>query len=84
MFLLYTKSNCPDCITAKKLLHKEETIIINCDDLLENDRETFIKEMRKKIKKDRITFPIVFLDDMYLGGIIDLFNHLVFNLDEDF
>jgi len=84
MFIVYTKSHCPDCIKAKKLLQTEETILINCDDLLQNDRESFLIEMRKKTNLERITFPMVFLNDEFLGGINELTDHIVYELSEEF
>lgn len=84
MFILYCKSNCPDCIKAKKLLQTEETVIINCDDLLANDRDAFLKEMRKKTFLERIMFPMVFINDEFLGGINELTDYVVYELSEDF
>lgn len=84
MFILYCKSNCSDCIKAKKLLQTEETVIINCDELLVNDRETFLKEMRKKTHLEKIVFPLVFIDDDFLGGINELMDYVVYELAEDF
>ena len=63
MFVIYTKSGCPNCYTIKKLLEKEECIIINCDEFLQKDREAFIEEMKRKTKWDKIQFPMIFNGD---------------------
>jgi len=84
MFILYCKLSCPDCIKAKNLLQNEEKIIINCDNFLEHDRENFIRTMRRKTNQDRIVFPMIFIDDDYLGGINELTDYVVYELNEEF
>lgn len=82
-FIIYTRTNCPNCDRAKNLLQKEEKIIINCDNFLADDRESFIRTMRRKTGWDRIIFPMIFIDDDFLGGIEDLTSHIMFELDGD-
>ena len=82
-YIIYTKTGCHNCDRAKMLLQREATptIYINCDELLETGREAFIADMRKKtdIKEpDKIYFPLVFLDDTYIGGYEELLEHLIF------
>lgn len=83
-FVIYTKNGCPNCDKAKKLLEKEETIIINCDQMLKNNRAEFIKSMELKIRRPFKSFPIIFIGDDYLGGYEDLASHLIFDCDDDF
>jgi glutaredoxin len=88
-YIIYTKTGCHNCDRVKALLSKEncERIYINCDELLETGREAFIAEMRKKtgIKEPKsIRFPLIFIDDIFLGDEGDLLNHLVFELEEEF
>ena len=85
-YIIYTKSNCPSCVKAKMLLKREpcETIYINCDDLLENDRQAFIAKMRKKTQIEEpypLMFPMIFINDTYLGGVEELVEHLIFELE---
>lgn len=85
MYVIYTKTGCPSCDRAKALLSKEpcERIYINCDELLRLNRQEFINSMRKKtgIEEPKpIMFPLIFIDDEYLGDEGDLLNHLVFEL----
>ena len=82
-FVIYCKINCPQCDRAKKLLQKEQKIIINCDNFLENDRENFIITMRRKTGLEKIVFPLIFIDDDFLGGIEELVEHMMFELDAD-
>lgn len=83
VFILYCKSNCDKCEKSKKLLEKEECIIFNCDKMLKNNREEFIRSMELKTKRPFKTFPIIFIDDTYLGGYEDLTSHLIFEIDID-
>lgn len=83
MFTIYTKSGCPDCDKVKNLLSKEKHILINCDQLLKNNRSEFIKSMELKIHRPFKSFPVVFLDDVYIGGYDDVLEYLTFSLDEN-
>ena len=85
-YIIYTKSNCPSCIKAKNLLKKEpcETIYICCDELLETNRQGFIAEMRKKTgiaEPKLLMFPMIFVDNIYLGNVEELVEHLIFEID---
>ena len=82
-FIIYTKSGCPNCEKAKKLLEKEETIIFNCDQMLKNNRAEFLLSMETKTRRPFKSFPIIFIDDDYLGGYEELTSHLIFDLDTD-
>lgn len=83
MFIIYSKTNCPDCDKVKNLLSKEEHTIINCDKLLKNNRDEFIKSMELKTHRPFKSFPAVFLDDVYIGGYRDVLEYLTFSLDEN-
>jgi len=83
-FIIYTKSECTKCSKAKNLLQREEIVIINCDKLLKDDRESFINEMKRKTNLDKIIFPMIFIDDLFLGGYNELVNYIMFELNEDF
>lgn len=83
MFIIYSKTNCPDCDKVKNLLSKEEHTIINCDKLLKNNRDEFIKSMELKTHRPFKSFPVVFLDDVYIGGYRDVLEYLTFSLDEN-
>lgn len=83
-FIIYTKSQCENCNKAKKILEKEKTIIFNCDQMLKNNRDEFIKSMELKTRRPFKTFPAIFIDDNYLGGYEDLASYLIFDANEDF
>lgn len=84
MFVIYSKSDCLNCAKAKLLLHDKSKIVVNCDELLKTDRESFMNEMQKKMKCKFKSFPMIFIDDVYLGGYDELVDHLQFELVEEF
>jgi glutaredoxin len=44
-FTIYTKENCGYCSRVKELLHEESSTIVQCDEFLQTDRESFLKSM---------------------------------------
>jgi glutaredoxin len=84
MFIIYTKTGCLNCSKAKLMLYNEPKIEINCDQLLKNDREAFMKNIETKMKCKFKSFPIIFIDDIYLGSYDDLIDYLNFELVEEF
>lgn len=61
-WLIYTKSNCDYCTKVKDLLQSEQYItIINCDNWLKNTEYK--------------TFPIVFLNEKFIGGYNETKNY---------
>lgn len=83
-YVIYTKTGCENCLKAKALLRGEEVVAINCDMLLANDRANFIKSIESKTNEKFKEFPVIFLDDIYIGGYGDLINHLSFEFIEEF
>ena len=72
-YTIYTKSECIYCDNAKKLLEKEKTTIINCDDYLVKNKELFlffIKNLNNGIEHK--TFPIIFYKKTFIGGYSEL------------
>lgn len=89
MFVIYSKSDCLNCAKAKLLLHDKSKIVVNCDELLKTDRESFMNEMEKKMNCPFKSFPIIFHqntrgEEIYLGGHQDLVDYLNFELIEEF
>lgn len=84
MYVIYTKTGCEDCEKVKSLLSSEEKIIINCDLLIKNNRQEFIKSMELKTRIPFRQFPLVFRDDIYIGGYYELVDDLNFEMVEEF
>ena len=97
IWTIYTKSNCIYCLNVKELLKDEQVLtIINCDKWLlnNNEKQIFIDMMKDAIGYEYKTFPMVFLNDKFIGGYddtkkyIDLISNTkipnALNIDDDF
>jgi glutaredoxin len=83
VFILYSKSGCHDCERAKELLKREKHILINCDQMIKNNRDEFMKSMEIKTHRPFKQFPLIFLGDNFIGGYNDLLLYLTFEIDEN-
>lgn len=83
-YIIYTKSGCENCLKAKALLSSLETVTISCDELIKHNRNEFIKSIELKTHKPFKQFPLIFQDDLFIGGYYDLLDHLNFEMIEDF
>lgn len=74
VYLVYTIDNCIYCDMAKDLLKNDDKVIINCSKIVSNrnERNEFIEKINKQVGynliEDKIYFPIIFLDNIYIGG----------------
>lgn len=84
MYVVYTKTGCEDCDKVKALLSNEPKIIINCDEMLKNNRKEFINSMELKTRVLFRQFPLIFRDNIYIGGYYDLVDELNFEMVEEF
>jgi glutaredoxin len=73
-WIIYTKSNCIYCDKVKELLNKEQIItFINCDTWLYDSETThlFLSQMANIIGKEYRTFPMVFKNNIFIGGFTE-------------
>ena len=72
-YTIYTKSKCTYCDKVKELLQNEnEKLVVNCDDFLLNDRDSFIYFMSSLTDNQwKKTFPVVFYREKYIGGFTE-------------
>lgn len=72
-FTIYTKTSCSFCTKVKELLDKNKLVYtsINCDIYLEDHKEDFLEYIKTIIGKEYKTFPMVFLDNKFIGGFTD-------------
>ena len=68
-YTILTKEGCIWCTKVKELVMRAH--YIPCDKLLEN-KETFFKEVDELTGKQYRTFPMVFLDKVFIGGYEDV------------
>jgi glutaredoxin 3 len=79
-FTIYSKSGCPNCVKAKALLNSKHLLlkVVNCDEYIIEDKESFLSFIANLSNKKVKMFPIVFYDGKFVGG----YNETVGFVDE--
>lgn len=77
-FTIYSKSGCLNCRTVKDLIKKAnlEYEIIDCDDYLLEDKENFLSFIQSYSKIEWKSFPIVFFNGEFIGGLNETIKYL--------
>ena len=85
VFTVYSKSGCHNCLKVKQLLKKNSIIhnVIDCDEYLLEDKDTFLQIMFNFIKKEYKLFPIVFDGTTFIGGFAETNKYIEQLLDFD-
>lgn len=85
-YTVYTKTKCKYCTTVKQLI--PHAYFVNCDQYLANDRDAFLAHIDTLTDKKPRTFPMVFLNHVYLGGCTEFETYMKelegFSLDDAF
>jgi glutaredoxin len=70
-FTVYSKSGCIYCVAIKKILKEKNFLIteINCDEYILEDKERFLSYIESIIGHSHKTFPIVFYEEKFIGGL---------------
>ena len=83
-YTVYSKSGCPNCKKVKELLKTKNLLftIIDCDDYLLDNKESFLLFIQDLTSQEWKTFPIVFnKDSRLIGGFLDTKLYLEQQLD---
>ena len=78
-YTVYSKSGCPNCKKVKELLKTKNLLftIIDCDDYLLDNKESFLLFIQDLTSQEWKTFPIVFnKDSRLIGGFLDTREYL--------
>ena len=77
-FTVYSKSGCVNCNIVKKQIKEKNFLMneINCDEYILEDKEGFLKFVENLTGISHKTFPIVFYEKKYIGGLIDTSNYI--------
>jgi glutaredoxin len=77
-FTIYSKSGCINCRKVKDLLKtkNKKWIIIDCDDYLLEDKQLFLTFIQKYSTIEWKTFPMVFHNEKFIGGIEETKDYL--------
>jgi glutaredoxin len=69
-FTIYSKSGCLNCSKVKELLKNEKMAfhIIDCDEYIIEEKDKFLAFIKKLTEKDCKIFPMVFLDEKFIGN----------------
>ena len=82
-YFMYSKSDCPTCDEAKKLL--PDAVSVNCDEYLKGDVDEFLDHVWSLCgDKYPRTFPMIFNDGHYVGNLSDVQYLENFSLDATF
>jgi glutaredoxin 3 len=88
-FTIYSKSGCPNCTSVKKIIKEKNFLFteINCDDYILEDKDEFLKFIESKAEKSYRTFPMVFYDGKFVGGLThttEFINKLLISFEDNF
>lgn len=87
-FTVYSKSGCINCTKMKNILKEKncEYTIINCDEYLFESKEPFLKFIEKIAQVKHHTFPMVFKDGVFIGGLDNTLSYMnkVLSFDDNF
>jgi len=70
-FTIYSKSNCINCSTIKKIIKEKNLFFfeVNCDEYILENREKFLTFIEERAETSYKTFPMVFYDCKFVGGM---------------
>jgi len=88
-FTIYSKSGCPNCTNVKKILKEKYFLFteINCDEYILEDKDRFLKFIEDITKITYKTFPMVFYNGKFVGGLTqtsEFINKLLLSFEECF
>ena len=70
-YTIYSKNKCGFCEKVKKLLENEKVEVIHCDEYLLKNKNIFLDFIEKKAGISHKTFPMVFLNEVFIGGFTE-------------
>ena len=88
-FTIYSKSGCINCTSVKRLIKENNFLFteINCDEYILEDKEEFLKFIENKAETSYKTFPMVFYDAKFIGGLAhttEFINKLLLSFEDKF
>lgn len=88
-FTVYSKSGCPNCMLAKKLIKEKNFFYneINCDEYLIENKEEFLGFIHQLTNENIKSFPIIFYETKFIGGyvdVIDFIDKLLLSFEDNF
>lgn len=70
-FTVYSKSGCSNCLIVKSLIKEKNLFFkeINCDEYILENKNEFLNFIESKSGNAYKTFPIVFFNEKFVGGL---------------
>ncbi len=77
-FTIYSKSGCLQCSRAKTLLQDNKLVftIVDCDEYILEDKQSFLLFMNNIAHRDIKAFPIIFYNGAFIGGYSETKTHV--------
>jgi glutaredoxin len=72
-FVVYSKSGCSNCTRVKQLIESNcyDIHVVDCDEYLLENKDAFLCHIESLAGKPHKTFPIVFYENQFIGGLLD-------------
>lgn len=88
-FTIYSKSGCPNCTLVKKIIKEKQFFYteINCDEYILEYKEEFLNFIENIAETSYKTFPMVFYDGKFVGGLThttEFINKLLLSFEDKF
>ncbi len=88
-FTIYSKSGCSNCTYVKRLIKDNHFLFfeINCDEYILENKDEFLTYIEDKAKISCKTFPMVFYDATFVGGLTqttECINKLLLSFEDIF
>lgn len=70
-FTVYSKSGCHNCTLVKKIIKEKNIFLyeVNCDEYILENKEEFLQFIENIAETSYKTFPMVFYDGKFIGGL---------------
>lgn len=70
-FTIYSISGCQNCVLVKKIIKENHFFFteINCDEYILEEKEDFLHFIEVKAETTYKTFPMVFYEGKFIGGL---------------
>lgn len=74
VYTIFSKENCPWCVSAKELLSENDEIFtyVDCTSEIAKNRDHVVNTLSRLSGVQIKTFPVIFKGKRYIGGFQDL------------
>lgn len=69
---IYTKDNCVYCLLAKELLSSKQLKYNEIKMNIDMTRDEIVEQFQNSFENQKVTFPIILIDNKFVGGYNNL------------